>query len=284
MTPLRRRMLEEMRIRNLAPSTQQVYVRAVARFARHFGRSPEELGPEHVREYMRYLCDQTDVGSNARRVYVCALRFLYHKTLRVDWPIDHIPLPKEEHRLPVVLSKGEIERLLDAVVSLKHRTMLMLLYGSGLRVSELANLQVGDIDFERELLHIRCSKGSRDRYALLSERLQPVLNDYLDAAQPTTWLFPGHRPGRPITSQAIYKICRSSGEQAGLGKRITPHTLRHSFATHLLEAGADLRNIQVLLGHSSLRTTTRYLHVAPTVNSAIRSPLDVRGLGSETGS
>lgn len=251
MTPLRQRMLEEMRIRNLAPSTQRIYVRAVARYARHFGRSPDELGPVHVREYVRYLCDETDAGSNTRRVYVCALRFLYHKTLRVDWSIDHIPLPREEHRLPVVLSKGEVERLLDAVVSLKHRTILMLLYGSGLRVSELANLQICDLDFERNLIHIRCSKGARDRYALLSERLQSDLNTYLEAARPRTWLFPGRRPGRPITSQGIYKICRSSGEQAGLGKRISPHTLRHSFATHLLEAGTDLRNIQVLLGCSA---------------------------------
>jgi len=274
MTPLRQRMLQELRIRNLAPSTQAIYVDCVARYARHFGRSPDQLGPEHVHEYLRYLTDEAHLGSGARKVYACALRFLYHKTLHVDWPIEHIPLPKEEHKLPVVLSRTEVERLLAAVVSLKYRLMLMLLYATGLRVAELTHLQVGDIDRQRMVIHVRHGKGARDRYVMLAKRLLPVLDDYLQAARPTTWLFPGLRPEQPVSTALVGKVCRQAARDAGLAKHVSPHTLRHSFATHLLEAGADLRSIQVLLGHRSLRTTAGYIHVAPAAQRGIVSPLD----------
>lgn len=274
MTPLRARMLEEMRLRNLAASTQRIYVDCVARYARHFRRSPDELGPEHVREYLRYLTDVAQVGSGCRRVNACALRFLYFKTLHVDWAIDHIPMPKEERKLPVVLSRQEVSRLFAAVVSLKSRAMLMTLYGTGVRASELSRLQVSDIDRERELVRVRCGKGARDRYVMLPERLTPVLDTYIEAARPTCWLFPGARAGQPITTAGIAKLCQRAAQRAKLTKRVTPHTLRHSFATHMLEAGADLRTIQVLLGHRSLRTTTLYLHVAPVARPGVVSPLD----------
>jgi len=284
MTPLRQRMIEEMRLRNHAPSTQRVYVGAVARSAQHFGRAPDGLGAEHVREYLRFLADEAGVGSSTLRVTSCALRFLYHRTLHVDWPIDRIPMPKEEHKLPVVLSQPEVARLFDATVGLRSRAMLMTLYAAGLRVSELTHLQVTDLDHERGLIRVRCGKGARDRYAPLAERLRPVLEAYRQAERPTHWLFPGRRPVRPITVHAVYKICRRSAREAGLAKPVSPHTLRHSFATHLLEAGTDLHTIQVLLGHRSLRTTTVYLHVAPTAGAGSASPLDVLDLTPERGS
>lgn len=274
MTPLRQRMLEEMRLRNLAPSTQQLYVNCVARYARHFGRSPDELGPEHVREYLRYLTDVAKISSASRCVDACALRFLYFRTLHVDWDIDRIPLPKEERKLPVVLSRQEVRRLFAAVVAVKSRAMLMLLYGTGVRVSELTHLQIRDIDRDRKLVHVRCGKGGRDRYVMLPARLTPVLDAYLEAARPTCWLFPGAKVGQPMTTAGVLKVCQRTAKRAKITKHITPHTLRHSFATHLLEAGADLRTIQVLLGHRSLRTTVLYLHVAPATKPGLVSPLD----------
>lgn len=274
MTPLRQRMIEEMRMRNLAPGTQTVYVDCVARYARHFGRSPDQLGAEDVREYLRYLTEETHMGSATRKVHACALRFLYYKTLKVAWSIDYIPLPKDERKLPVVLSRSEVQRLLAAVVSLKYRTMLMLLYAGGLRVSELTHLEVGDIDRDRMVIHIRHGKGGRDRYVMLAQSLLPALDSYIQAARPTRWLFPGRVPNCPVTTSLVVKICRQAARDAALTKRVSPHTLRHSFATHLLEAGTDLRSIQVLLGHRSLRTTSGYLHVAPAAQRGVVSPLD----------
>jgi len=274
MTPLRQMMVEEMRIRNLAPSTQALYVNCVARYARHFGRSPADLGPEHVREYLLHLTDEAGLGPGTRVVVAAALRFLYHKTLKVDWPIDYIPRAKRNAKLPVVLSQTEVTRFLAAAIGLRHRAMLMTLYGTGLRVSELTHLAVGDIDRARKVIHVRCGKGARDRYAILSPRLLSVLDAYLKAAQPTDWLFPGQTAGRPVTNHAVYKVCLAAARRARLSKRVTPHTLRHCFATHLLEAGTDLRTIQVLLGHRSLRTTTTYLHVAATSARRLVSPLD----------
>jgi len=274
MTPLRQRMIQEMRLRNMAPGTQTLYVNCVARYARHFGRSPDALGPEHVHEYLRYLLEDRRVGSGTRKVNACALRFLYHRTLRVDWSIDYIPLPKDERKLPVVLSQAEVERLLAAVVGLKHRLMLELLYAAGLRVSELTHLEVSDIDRERMVIHVRHGKGARDRYVMLAQRLLPDLDAYMAAASPVRWLFPGLGPNCPVTTAMVAKVCRRAAHDARLTKRVSPHTLRHSFATHLLEAGTDLRSIQVLLGHRSLRTTTGYLHVAPAAQRGVMSPLD----------
>jgi len=278
MTPLRQRMIQEMRFRNLAPSTQQIYVGCVAKFARHFMRSPAELGPDDIREYFRHVTEELKLGNGRRITIACALRFLYFKTLKVDWSIEHIPLAKEEKKLPVVLSPAEIEQFFAALLSLKHRAMFMTIYSAGLRVSELTHLQVQDIDRERMAIHVRCGKGAKDRYSLLSPRLIPLLDAYCEAARPTTWLFPGAKAGRPVTSYCVIKACTRAAKRSGLRKRITPHTLRHSFATHLLEAGVDLRSIQVLLGHRSIRTTTCYLHVAPSIHAGVVSPLDMLSL------
>ncbi len=274
MTPLRRGVIEEMRIRNLAPTTQRVYLGCMARYAAHFGRSPDKLGPEHVREYLLHLAEVLDAAPSSRVVNACALRFLYHRTLRVEWPIDHIPVARQARRLPVVLSQSEVERFFRAVIGLKQRAMLMTLYAAGLRVSELTHLQLQDLDRERRTIHVRCGKGARDRYTLLAKRLVPVLDTYIESARPATWLFPGREAGRPITSHAVYNSCVVTAGHAGLEKWVTPHTLRHSFATHLLEGGTDLRTIQILLGHRTLRSTTDYLHVAPAAQSGLVSPLD----------
>ena len=274
MTPLRRRVIEEMQICNLAPTTQRVYLGCMARYAAHFGRSPDTLGPEHVREYLLHLAEVLDAAPSSRVVYASALRFLYHRTLRVEWPIDHIPIARQARRLPVVLSQSEVERFFRAVVGLKPRAMLMTLYAAGLRASELTNLQLRDLDRERKVIHVRCGKGARDRYTLFAERLVPVLDAYIEAARPVTWLFPGRKAGRPITSHAVYNNCVATAGDAGLEKWVTPHTLRHSFATHLLEGGTDLRTIQVLLGHRTIRSTTDYLHVSPATQRGIVSPLD----------
>jgi site-specific recombinase XerD len=251
-----------------------VYLGCIARYAAHFGRSPDELGPEHVREFMRHLADVVDASPSSRIVNACALRFLYHRTLKVEWTIDHIPLARQARTLPVVLSQGEVSRFFQAVVGLKSRAMLMTLYAAGLRVSELVHLQARDLDRERSVIHVRCGKGARDRYTLLSEQLVPVLDAYIRAARPNEWLFPGRKHGQPITTQAVYRTCVATAKRAGLEKHVTPHTLRHCFATHLLEAGTDLRTIQILLGHRSLRTTADYVHVAPVTQPGVVSPLD----------
>jgi integrase/recombinase XerD len=277
MTPLRRMVIEEMRIRNLALSTQEVYLGCIARFAQYFGRSPDGLSHEHVREYLVYLAEESDTSPEWRKVNACALRFLYHKTLHRDWPIDQIPMARGARPVPVVLCQAETERFLQAVASVKWRAMLMTLYAAGLRCSELTHLQVCDLDYERQLIHVRRGKGAKERYTLLAERLQPALDAYIEAARPEAWLFPGRDPSRPISYGAVYKACAKTAKRAGLGKRVSPHTLRHSFATHLLEAGTDLRTIQVLLGHRSLRTTTTYLHVAPAAHPGLASPLDRLG-------
>jgi len=278
MTRLRRMMAEEMQIRNLAERTQEIYVDCVARFALYFGRSPDQLGPEQVHEYFRYLTQDAGLGDSSRINMACALRFLYFKTLKVDWSIEHIPLAKGDKKLPVVLSCAEVERFLAAVISLRHRAMLMTIYSAGLRVSELTHLQVKDIDRERKVIHVRHGKGAKDRYTLLSRKLIPVLDAYIGAARPTYWLFPGRKAGHPISSAAVYSACVRASERADLSKHVTPHTLRHCFATHLVEAKEDLRSIQVLLGHQSIRTTARYLRVAPAAQGGLTSPLDMLDL------
>ena len=277
MTPLRQRMIEEMRIRNLAEGTQEQYVGSVAQFARYFGCSPAELGPDDVREYFRHVTDDLKLGNGRRIQIASALRFLYFKTLKVDWSIEHIPLAKREKKLPVVLCPAEVVQFLAALISPKHRLMFMTIYSAGLRVSELTHLQVQDIDRGRMAIHVRHGKGGKDRYTLLSPQLLPVLDAYCEAARPTSWLFPGAKPGRPVTSHCVIKACTRAAKRSGLRKHITPHTFRHSFATHLLEAGVDLRSIQMLLGHRSIRTTTCYLHVAPSIHAGVISPLDMLG-------
>ncbi len=281
MTPLRQRMIEDLRVRNYSPKTQKVYVAQVARFARHFGVSPEQLGPEEVRTYQLHLIEQGVSWSTFNQT-VCALRFLYKITLGRSWAVKHLPFAKKPRRLPCVLSGKEVEALLSAAHNAKHRAVLMTLYSTGLRVSEVAQLRLEDVDSQRMLIRVRQGKGRKDRVVMLS----PVLLDHLRAyrrAQPRSpWLFPGSEPDQALSVSAVQKVCGQTGRKAGIGKRVTPHLLRHSFATHLLESGADLRLIQTLLGHQSVRTTQLYTQVTADRIRATANPLDRLSLALES--
>lgn len=274
MTPLRRRMIEDLELRNLAPRTIAVYVQRVAAFARHFGKSPEDLGPPEVRSYLVHLVQEEHVSWSYYNQTVAALRFLYRVTLGREEPLPRIACPKQPKKLPVVLSPEEVVRFFQAVPGLKHRALLMTAYAAGLRISEVVALRVEDIDSRRMVIRVRQGKGRKDRYVMLSPRLLEVLRAYWKAARPTHWLFPGQVTGRPLTAGTVHRVCVQASHAAGLGKHVTVHTLRHSFATHLLEAGTDIRTIQLLLGHRELRTTAVYTHVSPAALETTRSPLD----------
>jgi len=275
MTPLRQRMLEDMGIRNLAENTQASYLQQVSLYARHFHRSPEELGPEQVRSYQVHLTKTRKLAPGSVSIATAALRFLYKVTLKRDWMPDDIPMPKKPFKLPVVLSPEEVAHFLACVDSLKQRTILTTAYAAGLRVSEATHLKVTDIDSQRMMLRVDQGKGRHDRYVMLSPRLLEALRSYWKVVRPKTWLFPGDIPGRPITTDAVELACRKAHRAAGIAKPITPHSLRHAFATHLLEAGTDVRRIQLLLGHRSLATTSRYLKIATSTVCATTSPLDL---------
>jgi site-specific recombinase XerD len=275
MTTLRQRMTDDLRLRNRSLRTIKTYIACVAHFARHFGKSPELLGPEEIRQYQVYLVEQRRVSWSYFNQAVCALRFLYRHTLGRDWAVEHIPFPRQPKKLPVVLSQGEVIRLFDAVRSLKQRAILMTAYASGLRLSEVTHLQVSDIDSERMMIRVRQGKGQKDRYVMLSPTLLEILRLYWRAERPTTWLFPSKREDQPISHSVVQRACHQAGIDAGLTKRATVRSLRHSFATHLLDAGTNIRIIQTLLGHSSVSTTQRYTYVSDKTVRATESPLEL---------
>lgn len=275
MTPLRQRMLEDMSIRNFAENTQLSYMQQVSAFARHFGRSPEDLGPEQIRAYQSHLVVDRHLTASSVGTATAALRFLYRVTLRRDWTPDDIPMPKKPFKLPVVLSPQEVTLFLSSVANLKHRTILMTAYAAGLRVSEATHLKVTDVNSQRMVIRVNQGKGNKDRYVMLSPRLLEALRSYRTVVRPKTWLFPGDIAGRPITRDAVGQACQKARRACGVKKPITPHSLRHAFATHLLEAGTDVRRIQLLLGHRSLATTSRYLKIATSTVCATASPLDL---------
>ena len=275
MTPLRQRMLEDMGIRNFAENTQLSYLQQVTLYARYFDRSPDELGPEQVRAYQVHLTKTRKLSPSSISTATAALRFLYKVTLKQNWAPDDIPMPKKPFKLPVVLSPEEVMHFLDSVASLKQRTILTTAYAAGLRVSEATNLKITDIDSKRMMLRVDQGKGHRDRDVMLSPRLLEELRSYWKVVRPKVWLFPGDIPDRPITPGAVEAACQKAHRAAGIHKPITPHSLRHAFATHLLENGTDLRKIQLLLGHRSLATTSRYLKVATSTVCATTSPFDL---------
>jgi site-specific recombinase XerD len=278
MTQLRQQMLEELQRRNYSQGTIDNYLRTVEDFARFFGVSPDQLGPQHVRRYQAHLLRQRKQAAGTVGIAVAALRFFFVKTLRRDYPPDHLPYPKQPKQLPVILSREEVARLINAAKNLYHRALLMTLYGTGMRRAEVAQLRVGDIDSERMLVHIRQGKGSRDRDVPLSPALLETLREYWRWMKPKTYLFPGTvdnwRADKPILPKVVWEACRDAAQRAGLNKKVSPHTLRHSYATHLLEAGADLRTIQLLLGHSNLNHTTVYLHLSQQHLQAVANPID----------
>lgn len=273
LSPLRRRLIDDMTIRNLSPATQRSYLHAVAKFSRHFGRAPDTLGLGEVRDFQVHLVAK-GVSWGALNQTVCALRFFYGVTLGEPTVPERIPYARTPRKLPVILSADEVVRFLEAVSSLKSRAALTTAYAAGLRASEVAGLMIADIDSARGVIRVRHGKGAKDRDVMLSTQLLGILRAYWRLARPQRFLFPGRDEDRPISPTVLHAACRSAVEAAGLSKRVTLHTLRHSFATHLLENGADIRVIQALLGHSNLSSTARYTHVAAHIIRATPSPLD----------
>ena len=271
-------MLEELQRRNFSPTTIRSYLYAVERFARHFKCRPDRLNHTHLRSYQAHLLRTGQLQPKTVRLHVSALRCFFVKTLRRRYLLDDTPYPKAPQRLPSILSVEEMARLIEAADGLYHRTMLMVLYSTGIRSAELLQLQVADIDSRRMLIHIRQGKGGRDRFVPLSPTLLATLRVYYRWMRPQTWLFPGMvhnwRADKPITKRVLWEAVVTAATRAGFRRRVSPHLIRHSYATHLLESGADLRTIQLLLGHVNIRHTALYLHLSQKHLQAVANPLD----------
>jgi integrase/recombinase XerD len=289
MTPLRRRMIEDMQRRNFSPETQRSYIHYMADYARHFNISPDQLAPEAIREYQLFLANDRKMSPQSVNCFTAAAKFFYHTTLELPWSAAHFTRSRVPESLPVVLSATEVAQFFEAIGILKHRAALMTCYGAGLRISEAVGLKVGDVDSSRMVIRVREGKGAKDRYVPLSPRLLKVLRQYCcrqrphhfaldgsyqDATNQDAWLFPAIKRQRHISVATIQEVCRESARLAGIDKRVTAHTLRHSFATHLLENGEDIRVIQVLLGHRRIDTTARYTRVGISQIASTASPLD----------
>jgi len=276
MTPLRTRMLGDLRIRNRKPSTQERYVKCVAAFARYFGKSPAELGPEEIRTYLLYLRDEKKASFSVFNITVSALRFLYKFTLDKPWAIERIPYAKCDRKLPVVLSPQEVIRLFEATTNAKHRALLMTAYSAGLRRSEVTSIAIGDIDSDRMVLNVRLGKGGKDRTVPLSPKLLRMLRAYWREYRPARpWLFEGQDPNKHLSPESAAAICRNAVKAAGLTKRVSMHTLRHTFATHHLEAGTDLHTLQQILGHASINSTQIYLHISTRRIQEAQTPFEL---------
>jgi len=284
MTRLRKMMLEELQRRNYSTITTRNYLRVVADFARYFGKSPDKLGPNELRTYQAYLLQDRKLTPGTVVNRVAALRFFFVKTLKRHQFRDFLPYPQDRRRLPTVLSREEVSRLINAAGTLFRRTLLMTLYGTGMRRAELAHLKVSDIDSQRMIVRVVAGKGGKDRDLPLSPALLEILREYWRWRKPRLYLFPTRtcrrRLDQPISDKTVWIACSEAARQAGISKRVTPHTLRHSWATHLLEAGTDLRTIQVLLGHGDLETTAQYLHLSQRHLQAVTNPLDSLSLSS----
>jgi integrase/recombinase XerD len=275
MSTLRQRMTEDMRLRNFSPRTIETYLFHVAAFAKHFGTSPDALGPEQVRTYQLYLFEQKHASPSTVNIATCALKFFYRVTLRRAERVANLAMAKRGRRLPVVLSTDEVLRVLDAVCDPLYRVALMTAYSGGLRLSEVLHLRVEDIDSERMTIRVRQGKGRKDRYVMLSAVLLDVLRGYWRDYRPRTWLFPANHGDRPMSGTSIQRTIRHAARDAGITKPVCVRTLRHCFATHLLERGTDMHVIQQLLGHTDVRTTHRYAHVSARAIHATPSPLDL---------
>lgn len=272
-SPLRRRMIEDMTVRNFAPKTQHDYIRAVTKLARFLGRSPDTATAEDLRRFQLHLTENR-VGAPTINFTVTVLRFFFTITLDRADAIKHLTFVREPRKIPVVLSLEEVARLLEAAPGPKYKAALAAAYGAGLRVSEVATLKVSDIDSERMMLRVEQGKGHKDRHAMLAPQLLELLRDWWRIARPQVWLFPGQNPVNPMTTRQINRACHAAADMARITKRVSPHTLRHSFATHLLEQNTDIRMIQILLGHAKLETTALYTHIATNTIRAVMSPLE----------
>jgi integrase/recombinase XerD len=275
-TILRQRMIEELQVRNLSPHTQTAYIQQISRFSRYFAKSPDQLGPDEIRAYQIYLTNERKLSPASIQIAVCALCFFYKVTLKRDWSFeDVLPRPKKPQRLPIVLSPEEVVHFLSCVESRKHRVILTTCYAAGLRISEAVGLKPAAIDSQRMVIRVEQGKSQKDRYVMLSPKLLEILRGYWRWAHPKEWLFPGGHPDQPMVRATVEAACQKAHRLTGLSKPVTPHSLRHAFAVHLLESGSDVRTIQLLLGHSSLATTARYLRIATSKVCATSSPLDL---------
>jgi len=274
MSPLRQRMLEDMQLRNYSAGTQRSYIHYVADYANYFGLSPAKLGLDDIRNYQLFLIEKRQLSTESINCFLSAAQFLYTVTLEMPWSKAQFGRMKVGRKLPCVLSAAEVVLLFSHIHILKHRAVLMLCYGAGLRISEAVSLKACHIDSKRMLIHVEQGKGAKDRYTVLSARLLTLLRTYWKLQRPVDWLFPGTKAGTHLQPGSVQEVCRQAAQMAGIAKRVTPHLLRHSFATHLLESGADTRAIQVLLGHARIDTTARYTAVSPQTVARTVSPLD----------
>ena len=276
MGKLKEQMKGDLELRGLSLETQKIYIHHVRNFSRYFKSSPYHLGKREIKEYLLYLLREKNASSSTVNLCYSALKFLYAKTLRREGVMEKIPRLRSTKKLPVVLERQEVESLFSVTDNLKHRAILMLIYSSGLRLTEASHLKVTDIDSKRMVLRIREGKGRKDRYTLLSTVVLELLREYWSQYRPQEWLFPGRPSEKPLSVRSIQRIFKKARTLAGIRKPATVHTLRHSFATHLLEQGTDLHRIQLLLGHRSLKTTAIYLHVSRKELARIVSPLDFK--------
>jgi len=276
MGKLHDQMSEDLVLKAYSPHTQRAYLRCARHFAKHYMRSPEEMGAQEVRDFLLHLVRDRQASPATLDMYVNALKFLYNITLKRPEVVKGISHPKRPKTLPVILSPEEVLRIFAAIRSVKHKAIIATAYAAGLRIFEVCGLRLADIDSQRKRIHVRSGKGKKDRYVMLGESLLDLLRQYYQKARPQgAYLFPGYNPQRPICTTAVSQLLRKVVRQAGLTKKVSMHTLRHCFATHLLEAGTDIRILQVLLGHSSIRTTLRYTHITDRLVQKLVSPLDM---------
>ena len=274
MSTLREQMVADLQLRGITPRTQKEYLREVSNLAKYYNKSPQDLGEKEVKEYLVHMLKDRGISVGTYRTYVAGIKFLYTTTLDRPEVVEKIKYPKSTHKLPEVLDLSEIKALLSVMDNLKHRALLTMTYSAGLRASEVARLRVSDIDSKRMMVRVQQGKGRKDRYSILSKTALECLREYYRQYRPSQWLFEGQSEDTHICYTSIRNIFREAKERAGITKPATPHTLRHSFATHLIEAGTSLHHVQLLMGHRSPSTTTVYLHVSRMNLAQVTSPLD----------
>jgi integrase/recombinase XerD len=282
MGQLRDKMIEDLKLKGFSPETKRAYLGCARDFAAHFHRQPEKMGEAEIRQFLLFLVDEKKVKPATHRMHVASLKFLYTTTLGRPDAVANIPWPKVPKPFPDILSGTEMQGLLEAIRSPKHRAILIVAYGAGLRISEACSLRINDIDSKRKLIHVHAGKGAKDRFVMLGERVLTELRDYFAHARPKgPYLFPGGKGSPSISPRMVRRALSRASKKIDLKKRVTPHSLRHAFATHLLETGADIRTLQFLLGHASMRSTLRYTHLSKSYVGQLKSPLDL--LGTEAG-
>lgn len=275
MTKLREKMRMDLELKNYSPKTIESYIRHVKRYAQHFNKSPDELGIDEVREYLHYLITEKKLSSSYINSAYSGLKFFYEITLKRPWDVKEIPRMKKSKKLPTVLSMDEVKRIFDVTTNIKHKAIFVTIYSGGLRISEACNLKISDIDSSNMQIKVRDGKGNKDRYTLLSSENLKVLREYFKYQRPKLWLFPGIPPSNPICNRTVQKVFKNSKNKAGIKKAATVHTLRHCFATHLIESGAGIYHIQRLMGHTNPKTTSKYIHLTRSDVLNVKSPFDI---------